>query len=141
MNNGRTTPTVLVVDDEELIREGISRCLAGKADVVAVANADEAIAALGKGNFDLCLLDVFLPGMNGLDAMRKIKEMSPATKIVIMTGSYLTEDMRKRIADEAYTFIEKPFAASRIREVANGVLEPVDLQYDRSSPVNGIMKM
>jgi len=122
MKTGATTLSVLVVDDEPMIRFGISRCLKDCAAVRTVASAEEALEEIGARHYDLCLLDVCLPGMNGLDAMRKISEMSPKTKVAIMTGNQLDEVTRQRIQDEAYAFITKPFEISRIREIAKGII-------------------
>lgn len=121
MTNDIAFPKILVVDDEPLIRSGIARCLEGRAEVVTTDNAEEAIIELGLGNYDLCIMDVFLPGMDGVAAMKRINQIAPSTKVVIMTGSYLTDAMKEIIEQEAYAFIEKPFNIARIREVASGV--------------------
>jgi DNA-binding NtrC family response regulator len=52
--------------------------------------------------------------MTGLDAMKIIAELSPNTKVAIMTGTLLNEAMKEQVDDYAYTFIEKPFALSDI---------------------------
>jgi DNA-binding NtrC family response regulator len=122
MGNDGTVLRVLVVDDEPLIRSGIARCLDGRALVTTATTAEEALEEIGSNHYDLCMLDVYLPAMDGLTAMRKMKEISPNTKVAIMTGSYLNEAMKKQIKDEAYEFIEKPFTLSRIREVAEKVM-------------------
>ena len=125
MRNEELSPRILVVDDELLVRSGISRALKGKAFVETAESAEEAIEAVLARSFDLCLLDVFLPGRNGLDAMRKIKEISPHTKVAIMTGSYLDESLKETIKNEAYAFLEKPFPVSRIWELVSEVSQPV----------------
>lgn len=122
MKNGGTILRVLVVDDEPMIRNGISRYLEGRAEIKTAASAEEALKEIVACQYDLCLLDVILPGMNGMDAMKKINELSPNTKVAIMTGSYLNEAMKEQIKDEAYDFIEKPFKLSRISEVLNKVI-------------------
>jgi len=115
------TLQVLVVDDEPLILMSISRFLKKIALVTEVSTAEEALDAIGEQHYDLCFLDVKLPGMNGLDAMKIINELSPNTKVAIMTGNLLDEAMEKQIDDYAYTFIEKPFALSDIKGVAERV--------------------
>ena len=59
--------------------------------------------------------------MTGLDAMKIINELSPTTKVAIMTGNALDEAMKMQIEDAAYAFIEKPFSLSHIKEVAERV--------------------
>jgi len=112
---------VLVVDDEPLILYGIARFLYGKAVVKTVASAEEAIDEIVAQQYDLCFLDIMLPGMTGLDAMKIINELSPTTKVAIMTGNALDEAMKMQIEDAAYAFIEKPFSLSHIKEVAERV--------------------
>lgn len=68
--------------------------------------------------YDLCFLDVILPGMTGLEAMKIINERSPHTKVAIMSGSSLDEAIKGQIEELAFAFIEKPFGLSHIREVA-----------------------
>jgi DNA-binding NtrC family response regulator len=132
MENDGTALRVLVVDDEPLIRSGIARCLAGRVLVTTATTAEEGLEEIGARHYDLCMLDVYLPAMDGLTAMRKMKEISPGTKVVIMTGSYLNEAMKKQIKDEAYEFIEKPFTLSRIREVVEKVMIMEGKYYQQS---------
>ena len=121
MKKNGTTLRVLVVDDEPLILWGISKFLEKSAVVKAVASAEEALDEIEAQHYDLCFLDVILPGMTGLDAMKRINERSPNTKVVIMSGSSLDEAMKGQIEDLAYAFIEKPFGLSHIREVTERV--------------------
>jgi DNA-binding NtrC family response regulator len=70
-----------------------------------VSTSEEALDAIGEKSYDLCFLDVKLPGMTGLDAMKIINGLSPNTKVAIMTGNLLNEAMKKQVDDYAYTFI------------------------------------
>jgi DNA-binding NtrC family response regulator len=115
------TLRVLVCDDEPLITMSISRFLKEKALVKTVPTAEEALDAIEEQHYDLCFLDIMLPGMSGLDAMKIINELSPTTKVAIMTGNLLDEAMKMHIEDTAYTFIEKPFSLSHIRGITDKV--------------------
>ena len=115
------TLRVLIVDDESLIRMSISRFLKKNALVKTASTAEEALDEIKEQHYDLCFLDVIMPGMTGLEAMNTIKMLSPNTKIAIMTGTLLDEAMKKQIDDYAYAFIEKPFALSDIEGVAESV--------------------
>jgi len=108
---------ILVVDDNPLILMSVSRFLKKIALVKTVSTAEEAIDAIKEQHYDLCFLDVMLPGMTGLDAMRIITELSPNTKVAIMTATLLNEAMKQQVDDNAYTFIEKPFGLSDIESV------------------------
>ena len=117
MRSDDTILRVLVVDDEPLILYGISRFLYGRAVTKTANTAEEAIDEIVAQQYDLCFLDINLPGMTGLDAMKIINELSPTTKVAIMTGNALDEAMKMQIEDTAYAFIEKPFSLSHIKEV------------------------
>jgi DNA-binding NtrC family response regulator len=121
MKKDSKTLHVLVVDDEPLIRDGLCRFLDKDSSVMTVGSAEEALEEIRTQHYDLCFLDDNLPGMNGMEAMKIIKELSPSTKVAIMSGGYLCEDMKRQIAEGALEFIEKPFDLSRIREIANRV--------------------
>jgi len=115
------TLRILVVDDNSLLLMSLSRFLKKKAAVKAVASAEEAIDEIVAQHYDLCFLDITLPGMTGLDALKIIKELSPITKVTIMTGNFLDEAMTRQIEETAYAFIEKPFELLHIQEVVNRV--------------------
>jgi len=116
-----TTLRVLIVDDEPLILLILSRFLKKKMEVKTVASAEEAIDEIVAKHYDLCFLDISLPGMTGLEALKKIKRLSPFTKVTIMTGNFLSETMTRQIEDAAYAFIEKPFELLHIQNVVNRV--------------------
>jgi DNA-binding NtrC family response regulator len=117
---------VLVMDDEPLIRDILSYILRNRSEekiqIVTVATGAEALNEIRSGFFDLCFLDVNLPDMSGLRVMERIKTTANKTKVVVMTGSEITEAMRKQISEGADIFIEKPFDLSRIREVVKAGL-------------------
>ena len=119
MKRDGTPLRVLIVDDEPLIRSGLYRIFEKSAEVKTVGSAEEALAEIGAQHYDLCFLDFLLPGMTGLEAMKIINDRYSNTKVAIMTGSHLEEDMRRDIEDNAFAFIEKPFEVSRIREIAD----------------------
>ena len=121
MKSNSTSLRILVVDDEPLIRLILSMILKKKAEVNTVATAEEALDEIEAQYYDLCFLDIILPGMTGLDAMKIINELSPKTKVTIMSASSIDEAMQEQIDDFAYAFIEKPFGLSDIREVAERV--------------------
>jgi DNA-binding NtrC family response regulator len=118
MKKDGKTLRVLVVDDEPLILMCISKFLEKSVLVKTASTAEEALDEIEAQHYDLCFLDVILPGMTGLNAMKIINERSPNTKVAIMTGTFLNEAMKEQVKDFAYAFIEKPFGLSDIGEVA-----------------------
>ena len=112
---------VLVVDDEPLILDVISRFLNPSVVVKTVTSAEEALDEIMAQHYDLCFLDISLPGMTGLDAMKIIKELSPTTKVALMTGGHLNEAMERKIEGTAYAFIQKPFELIHIKKIVDRV--------------------
>lgn len=101
---------ILVVDDEYLIRYAIAAIFKDdQSTVTTTASGAETLAAIGKESFDLCFLDIHLPDMNGFDIMKKLREVSPPTRIIVMTGSEVSGAMMRTIRDHAHAFITKPF--------------------------------
>ena len=92
------------------------------------SSAEEALDEVEGQFYDLCFLDIILPGMNGLDAMKIINELSPKTKVTIMTGGELDEAMKAQIDTYAAEFVEKPFTLKRIREIMTLVDAPLPQQ-------------
>jgi DNA-binding NtrC family response regulator len=108
---------ILIVDDEPLIRSGLSRALKDIAVVETAETGEQATARVTASSFDVCFLDIVLPDVSGLVVMQQIKKMSPNTKIVIMTA-YASDTTKEEIRKEAYLFMEKPLNLSQIKEIA-----------------------
>jgi DNA-binding NtrC family response regulator len=122
----------LIVDDEaELRRSVISILKTAIPDVeFAVDEASTGREALEKvrgHNFDLVLMDVKMPEMNGLEALAAIKEHDPRTFVVLMTAHSNLQDAVTAIKDGAYDYVEKPVNPQRLTEIVRTCLEARDL--------------
>jgi DNA-binding NtrC family response regulator len=116
------TLRILVVDDEPLILHCVARFLKKRALVKTASTAEEALNEIEDQHYDLCFLDVIMPGkMTGLEAMKIINERSPNTKVAIMTATPLNEAMKEQVEDYACALIEKPFNLSDVGAVAEMV--------------------
>lgn len=117
---------ILIVDDEELICWGLSRIIHNlvtiESDVKAVNNAEEAAVEIDSCKYDLCFLDIHIPDGDGLDLMKRAKQSSPKTKVVMMTSYELDDSERKEIQENAYSFVPKPFDLVQLREVVESAL-------------------
>jgi len=119
---------ILVVDDEDLILYGLAKTLQDDTkDVITASTGIDAIKKLSFCPYDLCLLDIHLPDMSGLELMKVIREMCPETRIIIMTGSYsdfseLNGSFSEAIANGVSQFITKPFNLCEVREAVEQVL-------------------
>jgi len=111
---------VLVVDDEQLVRQTVTRVLAKEHDVVAVSTVSEALALCGDGaRFDLILCDLMMPDKTGMDLHRELVRSSPAqaNRMVFLTGGVFTDRARRFLAETPTEQVEKPFDAVNLRAI------------------------
>ncbi len=117
---------ILLVDDEELILWGLTKTILSLGDfdkeIKAVGNGKEASSEINSGFYDLCFLDIHIPDGDGLDLMRRVKQLSPETKVVVMTSHDLDDDAKKEIQETAYHFFSKPFDLLQVREIVESAL-------------------
>ncbi|GCF83548.1 hybrid sensor histidine kinase/response regulator [Geobacter sp. SVR] len=105
---------VLVVDDEKIIRDFCTRAL-GEYRVAQAGNCHEALKAYEKERHDLVLADVMMPGEDGIDLLRRIKEIDPTAAVIIMTGFTHKEVLLKALREGADDFISKPLNLLQLR--------------------------
>jgi CheY-like chemotaxis protein len=102
--------SILVVDDEDALRTVLSSELESEGYVIATAaDGDEAISILQGKSFDLVLLDIKMPRVDGFEVLRFIKERYPATKVIMLTGF---ADLKNAIESKklgAEDFVSKPY--------------------------------
>ncbi len=114
---------ILVADDELLILYALSRALrCGQTDVKTVRTGKDALREIKDHCFDLCMLDIYLPDMVGLDIANVVRKTAPATKIVVMTASEIDPDMMNSIRENAYSFLSKPFDLFQVKSFVNQIL-------------------
>ncbi len=101
--------SVLIVDDDGAILETLSDVLEAKGYSVAVAqNGFLAIDRVKETDFDLALLDIVMPEMNGVQTLREMRRISPEIKAIIMTGYAVDNLIREAIAEGAVQALNKP---------------------------------
>lgn len=111
---------VLIVDDEEIVCCSYLRSLAGAHCNVQVAgNGEEALYALEQQRFDLVLLDLRMPGMDGMAVLKTIKQTWPDTQVVIITGYPNIETAKEAVRLGAYGYLAKPVGPDEVINAAN----------------------
>ena len=106
--------SILVVDDEGGIRSSLQAILREEGwQADAVATGEECVKASAKKSYDLILLDVWLPGMDGLEALRRLKERDPAPIVIMISGHATIETAVKATKLGAFDFIEKPLSMEK----------------------------
>jgi DNA-binding NtrC family response regulator len=110
-------PAVLVVDDEALIRWSVAESLVSAGfRVTEAGTAREALAHFGASKSGTCvvLLDLRLPDSDDLGLLRRIRQVAPECRIILMTAHGSTEILEEALAAGAYSVLGKPFDMSRI---------------------------
>jgi DNA-binding response OmpR family regulator len=117
---------ILVVDDDENILNLEKTILGQKGfDVTGAAGGLEALKLLGEGTFDLVLLDVMMPEVDGFTVCRKIKE-DPRLKdipVIFLTAKGGGEALAEGFESGAIMYINKPFTANKLLTIVNTMLE------------------
>ena len=124
------TYSIYIVDDEETIREGITMALEADYRVEAFSKAETAIDAMKNDPPDLVLLDIGLPGMNGIEALRKIKDLFPDILIIMITAY---EDINTVISSMklgAYDYVVKPIHMDGLEVTIGNALETLRLRKE-----------
>lgn len=110
---------ILVVDDEEVVRLSHLRLLSRTdCNVEAVWNGTEALREMENDSFDLVLLDLRMPGMDGMSVLRMIKQRWPEIEVVVITGYPSVETAKEAIRLGAYDYLAKPVEPDQVIKVA-----------------------
>jgi len=115
--------TILVVDDELGARESLSVILEDDYKVVSVASGKEALEALKKAQVDLVLLDVHMPDMDGIEVLKKIKELDEEVDVVMVSALNMARRAVDAIKLGAYDYITKPYEPEEILSTAARVMD------------------
>lgn len=111
---------VLVADDEKIIRDFFSRLLSLQGlEVVCAEDGYKAVELAGEGSFELFFLDVKMPGQDGLETFRKIRQIDPHAVVVMMTGYAVEDTLEQAQKEGAYGSIRKPFDISEIKDIVD----------------------
>jgi len=103
------TEKILLVDDETEFLDALSeRMRARGIDVTTSASAREALQAVEGGSFDAVVLDLMMPGMDGLEALRILKQKDPKLQVILLTGHATVEKGVEAIKSGAMDLLEKP---------------------------------
>jgi two-component system, NtrC family, response regulator HydG len=105
-----TNARLLVVDDELIVRDSLHKWFREEGYDVSVADcAQEALSKMGTGRFDLALVDIKLPGVDGVELQKRMHEIDPDMLVIIMTGYASVETAVAALKNGAYDYVSKPF--------------------------------
>ena len=121
------SPCILIVDDEVEITEILADLLSEDYKCLRAASAEEALARLHEGEFQLVISDITMPGMSGLDMIPHIKALSPDTVVVMISGMQTVESAIGALRLGAFDYLMKPFDLRQVEAVVKRALEHHDL--------------
>jgi DNA-binding NtrC family response regulator len=146
--NMRPKATILVVDDEQGIRQSFNMVLKNQYNILMADCGREAIDLLAKNSVDLILLDIILQNENGLDLLVKFKELDPNAEVVMVSAVKDIKTAVRAIKLGAYDYLEKPFFVEDILKTVNRAMEKHHLvkevaylrgELERNHPFNKII--
>ena len=128
MDNSLAPIHVLVVDDEENIRDGSERTLKPIGfEVFKASRGSEALEILSQRKISIVLLDLKMPGMDGMEVLGRIQEINPSILVIVITGYATVQTAIEAMKQGAYDFIPKPFEPDQLRMVVRRAHEKIRL--------------
>ena len=114
---------ILVVDDDDIIRETLCELLSQDHACQAADTAEEALAKLQSQAFDLVVTDVSMPGLSGLDLLNTVVRQYPGTPVIIVSGLSDQEQAQSLIGQGAFDYLLKPFRLEVVEDSVRRALE------------------
>lgn len=126
---------ILLVDNEQPVLHSLSKTLQDSLlEVKTAASGSEAIEKISACLYDLCFIDLHLSDMKSINVIRQIRELSPRTRIIAMSASYIESHIKEEVETSVYLFISKPAAPEQIKAIIMLVL-----QEDKDTPPDADM--
>jgi DNA-binding NtrC family response regulator len=114
-------PNILIVDDEEVVRRSFSRVLDGAhCRTASVVDGEQALRALASERYDVVLLDLRMPGADGIAMLKAIKARWPDSEVVVITGYPSIETAKEAVRLGAFDYLAKPVAPDTVIHAARG---------------------
>ena len=112
---------ILIVDDDEVVRRSFLRSLESiSCNIEAAGDGEEALQTMEQNSFDVVLLDVRMPGRDGLSVLRTIKQKWPESEVVIITGYPTVANAKEAVRLGAYDYLAKPLGPQDVINVTDG---------------------
>ena len=110
--------TILVAEDDERVRELFCQCLKVKGYQVVEARDGQEVLKLAKQQaFDLIVMDVKMPKMDGLVALRHLRDSTPSAKVILITGYRVTQEMEAMLQEGIVEYLQKPVTLTALTEL------------------------
>ncbi len=115
---------ILIVDDEEIVIQSCLRILSDYSDVVdSVQDGQAALRKIDETQYDIVILDIMMPKMDGLEVLQQVKERHPDVDVIMMTGLSQIQTAVKAMKLGAFDYLSKPFDPDELKHVVDRALE------------------
>ncbi|HET9215518.1 MAG TPA: sigma-54 dependent transcriptional regulator, partial [Terriglobia bacterium] len=122
-------PRILIVDDEPGIRQSLKGVFEDEGFITdSVASGEECLRKIVDSAYDLVLLDIWLPGIDGIETLRRLREASPSTRVIMISGHATIATAVTATKLGAYDFIEKPLSLEHTLLIARNALSYKQLE-------------
>jgi DNA-binding NtrC family response regulator len=120
---------ILVVDDDRDFRENFQKALINSGFLAEEAiSGEEALTKMKSGNYDIVMLDLMMPRMNGLETLREMKRLGHNSKVIMITAFSTVQNAVEAIKQGASDYISKPFKIEELVSIINRTLEEVKFE-------------
>ncbi len=126
---GREAKSILIVDDEAIIRDLCARALKDY-HVLEAQNGEEALKFFERGGIDVILTDIMMPKLNGIELLKRVKELDPTLVVIVMTGYAEKEVILNALKEDADDFIPKPLNLLQLKTSVQKALEKKALKEE-----------
>ena len=131
--------TILIVDDDKSIRYSLKRMMEEHYSILTAQNGEEALNQVRENPPDLVIMDIKMPGRNGIEVLKEIKSIDPKSLVIIMTAYGTTETAIEAMKYGAFDYILKPFPIPRMRALVEKAISLRKLMKEEVSyaPLTG----
>ena len=134
--------SLLIVDDEESVRDSLYNWFIEDGyNVECVSNAKEALMKIETGNFDIILADIKMPGMDGLEMHRRIKEINSEVIVIVMTAFASVETAVQALKDGAFDYVTKPFDPDDLSHLIRNAANLISLKKENEELKNKVVSL
>ncbi len=133
-------PNILVVDDELSIRESFSLILEGKYQIHLAASGEGALKIASSQKIDMVYLDIRMPGLNGLETLKRLKEIDPDLEIIMVTAVNEVQKASEAIHLGARDYVVKPFDVNQILKLTEQILRKKNILKEGAAAQKSISK-
>src|ERR1051326_2604538 len=117
---------ILVVDDDAAILDLLSTALRNHGHIECASTAEEALDCLRAVAYDVVVTDLHMPGIGGLELLRRVSEMRPNIRVIVMTGENGPDAVVESLRHRAFTYLVKPFNLNALRDAVQQAVSSVN---------------